>query len=97
MEIETMGPDSQPRDGREAGCACQGAPQATRLEIQALQRFDNAYLLWKEVTRRYEQEMQRMARGDQEAYTRIVTLVRDMAHVHHEFLETSQPLFHARR
>ncbi len=43
-----------------------------------------------------QQEMQRMLMGDKEAYTRIVPLVQDMTLAHHEFLKTSQPLFHDR-
>jgi len=98
MKIEKISPDFHAGFGKEAGCAstCHGAHQETGVEDQALQRFNNAYLLWKAVTIRYEQEMQRMLMGDKEAYTRIVPLVQDMTLAHHEFLKTSQPLFHDR-
>ena len=98
MKIEKISPDFHASFGKEAGCAstCHGAHQETRVEDHALQRFNNAYLLWKAVTIRYEQEMQRMLMGDKEAYTRIVPLVQDMTLAHHEFLKTSQPLFHDR-
>jgi hypothetical protein len=98
MKIERISPGFQASFGKETGCAsaCHDAHQEAGLENQALQHFDNAYLLWKAVTVRYEQEMQRMLMGDKEAYSRIVPLVRDMAIAHHEFLKTSQPLFHDR-
>jgi hypothetical protein len=79
-----------------AGACTSHAHQEAGPENQALEHFDNAYLLWKAVTARYEQEMQRMAMGDKDAYMRIVPLVRDMTLAHHEFLKASQPLFHAR-
>lgn len=77
-------------------CSCHGANMDAGPENQAIECFDNAYLLWKAVTIRYEQEMQRMVMGDKEAYLRIVPLVRDMTLAHHEFLKSSQPLFQAR-
>lgn len=84
--------------GKETACAgtSRAAHQEAGPENQALECFDNAYLLWKAVTIRYEQEMQRMVMGDKEAYLRIVPLVRDMTLAHHEFLKASQPLFRAR-
>jgi len=98
MKIERISPGFQASFGKETGCAsaCRGVHQEAGQENQALQRFDNAYLLWKAVIVRYEQEMQRMRMGDKEAYTRIIPLVRDMRLAYHEFLETSQPLFHDR-
>lgn len=95
---EKISPGCHASSGKERACSCNshGAHQEAGPENQALEHFDNAYLLWKAVTARYEQEMQRMAMGDKDAYMRIVPLVRDMTLAHHEFLKTSQPLFHAR-
>ncbi|WP_293605809.1 hypothetical protein [Polaromonas sp. UBA4122] len=47
MKIEKISPDFHASFGKEAGCAstCHGAHQETRVEDQALQRFNNAYLL----------------------------------------------------
>ncbi len=79
----------------DSACACGHIHSGP--EQEALQRFDDAYLLWKAVTVRYEHEMLLMNLGDTEAYPRVVTLVQDMAHAHHEFLRASQPLFRACR
>lgn len=84
-----------PSSPQATTCACGDSHDG--LERGALQRFDDAYLLWKEVTVRYEHEMLLMNLGDAEAYARVVTLVQDMAHAHHEFLRASQPLFQACR
>lgn len=95
---EKNSPSCHASSGKETACAGTGHPahQKAGPENQALECFDNAYLLWKAVTIRYEQEMQRMVMGDREAYLRIVPLVRDMTLAHHEFLKASQPLFRAR-
>lgn len=84
--------------GKQTGRAssCDDVHGETGIEDQALERFDNAFLLWKVVTARYEQEMLRMVSGDKEAYLRIVPLVRDMTLAHHEFVKSSQPLFRTR-
>lgn len=95
---ERISPSCHASSGKKMAGACtgHGAHQEAGPENQALECFDNAYLLWKAVTIRYEQEMQRMVMGDTEAYMRIVPLVRDMTLAHHEFLKSSQPLFRAR-
>lgn len=95
---EKISPSCHASSGKETACAgtSHAAHQEAGPENQALKRFDNAYLLWKAVTSRYEQEMQRMVVGDKEAYMRIVPLVRDMTLAHHEFLKSSQPLFRAK-
>ena len=80
----------------ERACVCHGAPNHTGLKNEALQRFDNACLLWKAVTTRYEHEVQLIVTGDKAAHTRIVPLMRDMVQARREILVTTQPWFDAK-
>ena len=80
----------------ERAYVCHGAPSHYGLKNEARQRFDNAYLLWKTVSARYEHEMQLIVTGDKSAHTRLVPLLRDMAQARREILITSQPWFEAK-
>jgi len=60
-----------------------------------LERFTSCYAAWKEATVDFEHAIQRMRGGDAAARTEAQDIARELARLHHEFMESSQPYFHA--
>jgi hypothetical protein len=59
----------------------------------SLQRFRAAYQEWKNATVTFEQAVGRMCQGDLSAREEAQDCARELARLHHAFLEASQPCF----
>lgn len=82
------------RTRTEAGRARARSPatpewaQATSLEL-----FTLAYEDWKAATVRFEEAVARLHSGDAGAREQAQECARELARLHHELLEASQPIF----
>ena len=59
------------------------------------ERFTSRYVAWKEATVDFEAAVRRMRSGDSAARTEAQDIARELARLHHEFMESSQPYFQA--
>jgi hypothetical protein len=60
-----------------------------------LDRFIASFAAWKDATVRFEAAVRRLRDGDSGAWAEAQGLARELAHLHHGFLESSQPYFQA--
>jgi len=66
--------------------------QASDLDFD---RFCSRFTAWKEATLQFETAIRRMREGDQQARAQAQDIARELARLHHEFMESSQPYFQA--
>ncbi|MDQ0572518.1 hypothetical protein QFZ42_004352 [Variovorax paradoxus] len=59
------------------------------------ERFTSSFAAWKEATVMFEAAVRRMRSGDTAARAEAQDTARDLARLHHEFMESSQPYFQA--